>query len=54
LQQSVIDSQAVIAHAPSNQVKMFLLARQPFENLQQLCRSRIQGVIEFCFVDFTA
>ena len=38
LQQSVIDSQAVIAHAPSDQVEMLLLARQSFENLQQLCR----------------
>src|SRR4029077_11697007 len=36
LQQSVIDSQAVVAHAPGDQVEVLLLARQPFENLQKL------------------
>src|SRR5467141_3373752 len=52
LQQSVVDSQAVVFHAPRNQIHMFLLARQPLKNLQELGRRRIQSVVEFCLMNF--
>src|SRR5690349_5865487 len=51
LQQGVIDSQPVVLHAACNQVYVLLLARQPFKNLQELSRRRIQSVIEFCLMD---
>src|SRR5216683_4410051 len=54
LQQSIVDPQTVVSHAPRNQVHMFLLTRQPLKNLQKLGRRRIQSVVEFCFVDFGA
>ena len=33
---------------------MFLLARQPFKNLQELGRRGVQSVVKFCFMDFGA
>ncbi len=47
MQQGIIDAKAVIFHAALEQHQQFLLARQAFENLQQLAGARIQGVIEF-------
>src|SRR5712691_3094389 len=47
LQQGVVDAQAVVFHAPRNQVHMLLLAGQPLKNLQKLRRRRIQSVVEF-------
>ena len=54
LQQRVVDSQPVVAHPARDQVDVFLLACQTFENLQKLRRGRIQRVVEFGFMDFGA